>query len=120
MSPRIAIARSGAEVRTLACRAVRERSQLVVAGGGDGTVNTVASALVGTDVALGVLPLGTRNHFAKDLGLPLDLAGAVQTIGEGHTGGSMSGMSTARYSSIIRAWVCIHGLSGTGRNRQNA
>jgi diacylglycerol kinase family enzyme len=77
MSPRIALARSGAEVRTLACRAVRERSQLVVAGGGDGTVNTVAAALVGTEVVLGVLPLGTLNHFAKDLGLPLELRGAV-------------------------------------------
>lgn len=85
MSPRIAMARSGAEVRTLACRAVHERSQLVVAGGGDGTVNTVAAALVGTEVILGVLPLGTHNHFAKDLGLPLELGGAVRTMGAGHT-----------------------------------
>jgi diacylglycerol kinase family enzyme len=85
MSPCIALARRGAEVRTLACRAVCERSRLVVAGGGDGTVNAVASALVGTAVALGVLPLGTLNHFAKDLHLPLDVAGAVQTIGAGHT-----------------------------------
>jgi diacylglycerol kinase family enzyme len=85
MAPHIALARSGAELRTLAARAVRERSRLVVAGGGDGTINTVASALVGTAVTLGVLPLGTLNHFAKDLRLPLDLEGAVQTIGAGHT-----------------------------------
>lgn len=52
---------------------------MVVAGGGDGTVNAVASALAATGGTLGVLPLGTCNHFAKALGLPLDLRGAVRT-----------------------------------------
>jgi diacylglycerol kinase family enzyme len=56
------------------------------AGGGDGTVNGVAAALVDTGIALGVLPLGTLNHFAKDLGVPLDLEAAVRTIvaGQAH------------------------------------
>ena len=60
-------------------------ADVVVAGGGDGTINTVAAALAGTPKALGVLPLGTLNHFAKDLGLPLDLAGAAATIAARHT-----------------------------------
>ncbi|MGX5829935.1 diacylglycerol/lipid kinase family protein [Mesorhizobium sp. 43Arga] len=55
------------------------RSTLVV-GGGDGTLGTAASALAGTDVVLGVLPLGTLNHFAKDLGLPIQLEAAMDTI----------------------------------------
>src|SRR5690348_1679442 len=52
----------------------------IVAAGGDGTVSAVASALVGTEAALGILPLGTLNHFAKDSGIPLSLDAAVDTI----------------------------------------
>ncbi len=59
--------------------------QAIVAGGGDGTVNAIASALVGGPVPLGILPLGTLNHFAKDLHIPLDLSQAVETIARGRT-----------------------------------
>jgi diacylglycerol kinase family enzyme len=55
----------------------------VVAGGGDGTINAVASQVVGTDKALGILPLGTLNHFAKDLKIPQDLEAAARNIVEG-------------------------------------
>ncbi len=57
---------------------------LIVAGGGDGTIGTVASALVGTNTALGVLPLGTLNHFAKDLKVPLSVEEAVRNIIDGN------------------------------------
>ena len=56
----------------------------VIAGGGDGTISTVAAALVGSHTPMGVLPLGTLNHFAKDLGIPLDLAAAAQVIAANH------------------------------------
>ena len=68
------------ELSPSAARAVVANRQPVVAGGGDGTVNAVAGALVGTDTALGVLPIGTLNHFAKDVGIPLDLEAAVRNI----------------------------------------
>jgi diacylglycerol kinase family enzyme len=55
----------------------------VVAGGGDGTIRAVASVLVGGPVPMGVLPLGTLNHFARDLGIPTDLAEAVSLIPKG-------------------------------------
>jgi diacylglycerol kinase family enzyme len=57
-----------------------ERPPVIVAAGGDGTVNAVASALVATDTALGVLPVGTFNHFARDIGMPLDLRAAARAI----------------------------------------
>jgi diacylglycerol kinase family enzyme len=57
----------------------------VIAGGGDGTISAVAAALAGTETPLGVIPAGTLNHFAKDLGLPLDLVAAAQVIAAGRT-----------------------------------
>jgi diacylglycerol kinase family enzyme len=64
-------------------RAVDDGCRIAVAAGGDGTVNAVASAVAGTDIPLAVLPLGTLNHFAKDLGIPLDLEQAAQLITQG-------------------------------------
>lgn len=61
-----------------------DRPEAVVVAGGDGTVNCAAGAAVGTDIVLGVLPLGTFDHFAKDLGMPTDLAGAAAAIVGGH------------------------------------
>jgi diacylglycerol kinase family enzyme len=63
------------------CRAIAERGDpLLVVGGGDGTVAAAAAALVGTNTLLGVLPLGTLNHFARDLGIPPALEDAVKVI----------------------------------------
>lgn len=76
---RVLISSGGADLNSLADQA-RTAGGLVVAGGGDGTIAAVAAALVGTDTALGVLPMGTLNHFAKDLGIPLGLEKAVQTL----------------------------------------
>ena len=56
---------------------------LVVAGGGDGTQSAVASRVAGTELVQGVLPLGTLNHFAKDLGIPLKVEEAIRTLATG-------------------------------------
>jgi diacylglycerol kinase family enzyme len=66
-------------------RQARDRGAgTVIVGGGDGSLNTAASELAGSACRLGILPLGTFNHFAKELGIPLDLAGAVGVIAAGH------------------------------------
>ena len=66
------------------CRAVAERGDpLLIVGGGDGTISAAASALGGTETKLGVLPLGTLNHFARDIGLPDDLEAAAKVIAAG-------------------------------------
>ena len=81
----MSVAQSGAEVTELARDAASGPYKVIVAGGGDGTVNSVAAAVVDSDKTLGVLPLGTLNHFARDLKIPFDLEAAAQTIVAGHT-----------------------------------
>jgi len=76
----VIVTKRGDDIASLAARAISERRQPVVAGGGDGTVNAVAGNLAGTATALGVIPMGTLNHFAKDIGLPLNIEAAVRNL----------------------------------------
>jgi len=78
---RITLARG--EINAAMRRAVEDGCDTLVAGGGDGTINCGASAVVGRKIPLGVLPLGTLNHFAKDLGIPLDLDEATKVVLDG-------------------------------------
>jgi YegS/Rv2252/BmrU family lipid kinase len=59
-------------------RAVEDGAGLILVWGGDGTVQRVVDSLAGSGVTIGVLPAGTANLFARNLGIPLDLAGALQ------------------------------------------
>ena len=73
------------DARALAAWAVEKGFRAVVAAGGDGTINEVVNGLAGSDVTLGVLPVGTMNVFAAELGLPADLKSAWQVVREGVT-----------------------------------
>ena len=77
-------AHSGEELLDHAKRAAESDAETVVAGGGDGTISAVAAAIAGTGKKFGVLPFGTLNHFAKDLGIPFELEAAVKVIADGH------------------------------------
>ncbi|MCM8730236.1 diacylglycerol/lipid kinase family protein [Hephaestia sp. GCM10023244] len=63
--------------------ALAAKPDLMILGGGDGTISGLVDHLVGTDTALGVLPLGTANSFARTLGIPLDIEGAVEVLRTG-------------------------------------
>lgn len=63
--------------------ALAHGADAVVVGGGDGTIAAAAGKLAGTDVALGILPLGTMNMLAKDLGIPLALEAAAEALAHG-------------------------------------
>jgi diacylglycerol kinase family enzyme len=94
----------GTRIAADCARALENGARVLVAGGGDGTVSSVAHALGGSDAVLGVLPLGTLNHFAKDLGLPLDIEAAARAIAARQTTcvdvGEVNGRSFVNNSSI--------------------
>ena len=73
----------GKQVVKAAKAAVKAGEPLIIAGGGDGTISCVAGAVAGTKTKLGILPLGTLNHFARDLDIPLDLGEAAKLISSG-------------------------------------
>ena len=73
----------------------------VIAGGGDGTLNAVASALVGTSKPFGVLPLGTHNHFAKDLGVPLELPAAAAALAAALAAGNVQPLDVAEVNGRL-------------------
>src|SRR5512142_2964501 len=81
----IGIKTSGKTARKLAKAAADNREELVIVAGGDGTIEDVATQLIGTPTALGILPMGTMNNLARSLGIPLDLNDACALLGAGST-----------------------------------
>lgn len=78
------LARDKAETEALLKREIAQGANMVIAGGGDGTLSLCANFLAGTPVALAALPLGTGNTFARSIGLPIKMEDAVATIAAGH------------------------------------
>lgn len=75
---------TGRELEARAQQAVEGGANLIIVAGGDGSISAVAGALSGTGTALGILPMGTRNHLARDLRIPTDLAAAADLIATGN------------------------------------
>ena len=73
----------GEEIVDLTRRALTRNPRFIVAAGGDGTVSAVASCVRGKNIPMAVLPAGTLNHFARDLGIPADAKEAIAAIAKG-------------------------------------
>jgi len=76
--------RDAARIVAIVEEAIGRGHRFIVVGGGDGTVSSIVSLFAGQDLVLGLLPLGTANNFARANRIPLDLAGAVGVLAEGH------------------------------------
>jgi diacylglycerol kinase family enzyme len=108
-------------------RAVNRRPGALFIGGGDGTVGLAAAAIAGTDIALGVLPLGTLNHFAKDLGVPADWRAAVPAfrrlqvrevdLGEVNGRVFINNCSLGLYAEAVRRRDALRRQAGMGKWR---
>lgn len=102
-------------------RAYAKKIDFVIVGGGDGTLNAAAPGLVETGLALGVLPLGTANDFARTLGIPKDIKQAVEIIAAGHLRnidlGDVNGHLFFNVSSIGFSAALARGLSAKSKKR---
>src|SRR6266567_446699 len=85
------------DAQRLAHNAVEQKADLVIAVGGDGTINEIIQALAGRETALGVLPTGTVNVWAREMGIPFDVAGARNVLLRGQTRRVDLGCVNGRY-----------------------
>lgn len=94
---------------------------LVIVGGGDGTLNSVASALVERGLPLGILPLGTANDLARTLGLPRDAAAAAEIVAGGRTRridlGEVNGHPFFNVASVGFSADLARGLTAEAKRR---
>ena len=104
----LAQTRGPGDARPLAMQAVADGYEIVVAAGGDGTINEVVNGIGRSGVALGVVPLGTANVFARELGIPLDFAGAWAVIERGRT--RVIDLPLARFGGAERYFVQLAGV----------
>ena len=81
----VEIKTSGHVAREVARNAARSGDRLILVAGGDGTIGEVASQLIGSKTALGIIPTGTMNNVARSLGVPLAIDDACALIGMGTT-----------------------------------
>jgi diacylglycerol kinase (ATP) len=96
-------------------------AELVVVGGGDGTLNAAAPALLETGLLLGILPLGTANDLARTLGIPNDLEAAARVVAAGHVRridlGEVNGRAFFNVASIGLSVALTRELTGDLKRR---
>jgi diacylglycerol kinase family enzyme len=107
--------------------AIARRPNTIYVGGGDGTISTAAGCLVDSDIALGVLPLGTLNHFAHDLGIPPNAPDAIAALVRGNRRavdvGEVNGRifinncSIGSYADVVRKRDALRRERGAGKWR---
>ncbi len=98
------------KVHEIVRAAVERGFGLVVAAGGDGTVSQVASGLLNTTVPMGILPTGTANVLAQELGIPLDLQAACDLLTGEYTLVNIDGMQVANQSFFLQIGIGLDAI----------
>lgn len=103
---------------TARARAAADEYDVVVAAGGDGTVSMVANAIAGHDAMLGILPVGTANVLALELGIPQDVSEAANILVDDHRLRELDMMKVGDRSFILQIGIGIDSLMIKDTNRQ--
>lgn len=93
----------------IAARAARNGSEVIVAGG-DGTINEAIQGLAGTDASLAIIPRGTGNVLARELGLPLDEESALAVVAKGKSRKIYLGLAMDETTNVSRYFVLMAGI----------
>ncbi|MGL4311247.1 MAG: diacylglycerol/lipid kinase family protein [Paracoccaceae bacterium] len=125
LHPDVHLIRNGKTLPAEAARIAKGGYRSVIAAGGDGTICTIATALAGTGIALGVIPMGTFNYFARSLGLPNDpeqaiaalLTGQLQTVSAGEVNGKLflNNASLGLYPALLEQREAAYAKWGRSR-----
>ncbi len=99
--------------------AVDDGCNLVIAAGGDGTVSMVANCLVGTDAVLGILPAGSANVLALELGIPGDIPGAAALIASDHEQRELDVMQMSDQYFLLQIGIGLDSLMIKETNRES-
>jgi YegS/Rv2252/BmrU family lipid kinase len=104
----------------LSRKAAAEGCGIVVAAGGDGTVSAIAEGLIGTDTPLGIIPLGTANVLARELGIPVALKAAIALLAGPYETKAIDAMKVKHKHYFTQVGVGIDSLmiAGTTRERK--
>ena len=109
-SCRIHLLDQGHDVQALVREAIERGARLVVGAGGDGTLAAVADGLIGSDVPMGIIPLGTANVLARELNLPLDPDGACEVMSGPHEVSSLDVMKVGTRPFFTQVGIGLDSL----------
>ena len=98
------------DATNLAARAARNGSSDVIVAGGDGTINEAIQGLAGTDARLGILPRGTANVLARELGLPIDDQEAIAIAAQGKSRKIYLGLAINETTNEQRHFILMAGI----------
>lgn len=101
--PEVFVVQPGTDVAAIVRRALGDGTRLVAVAGGDGTVDSVAHSMVRTPLRLGIIPIGTRNNLALNLGIPADIPGAVRLLRSGRA--LRIDVGRARSGGVVRHFL---------------
>jgi YegS/Rv2252/BmrU family lipid kinase len=98
------------DATNIAARAARDGSAEVIVAGGDGTINEAIQGLAGTDASLAIIPRGTGNVLARELGLPLEEEAALAVVAKGNSRKIYLGLVTDEKTNESRHFVLMAGI----------